>query len=104
KLFAPVMPFLTEVMHKNLSPPAGSASDGKAASVHLCLFPEPDESLIDADLSGDMDALLRLVSLGSAARNSVKIKVRQPLAEMKVQPGEERDRRAVERFALQICE
>jgi isoleucyl-tRNA synthetase len=51
-----------------------------------------------------MEALLRLVSLGSAARNSVKIKVRQPLAEMRVQPGDERDRRAVERFADQISE
>ena len=41
-----------------------------------------------------MDALLRLVSLGSAARNSVKIKVRQPLAELKVQAGEDSDERA----------
>ena len=40
--------------------------------------------------------------LGSAARNTVKIKVRQPLAEMKVQPGSDSDRRAVERFADQI--
>jgi len=51
-----------------------------------------------------MDALLRLVSLGSAARNSVKIKVRQPLAELKVQPASEADRRAARRFAEQICE
>jgi isoleucyl-tRNA synthetase len=42
--------------------------------------------------------------LGSAARNSVTIKVRQPLAEMRVQPGNERERRAVERFGDQICE
>jgi len=48
--------------------------------------------------------LLRLVRLGSAARNTMKIKRRQPLAEMKVQPADERDRRAVERFADQICE
>jgi isoleucyl-tRNA synthetase len=48
-----------------------------------------------------MDALLRLVSLGSAARNTVKIKVRQPLAELKV-CGSARVRRAVERFADQI--
>ena len=51
-----------------------------------------------------MDALLRIVSLGSAARNSVKIKVRQPLAELKVQPANDADRRAVERFADQIIE
>lgn len=95
KLFAPIIPFLTETMYRNLV--------GKE-SVHLCDFPQVDETLIDAELSQDMDALLRLVSLGSAARNSVKIKVRQPLAELKVQPGSDTDRRAVERFADQICE
>jgi isoleucyl-tRNA synthetase len=51
-----------------------------------------------------MNALLRVVSLGSAARNAVKIKVRQPLAELKVQPAGDADRRAVERFADQIIE
>ena len=60
--------------------------------------------LIDEQLSADIDALLRLVSLGSAARNTVKIKVRQPLAELKVRPGADSDRRAVERFADQIRE
>jgi isoleucyl-tRNA synthetase len=98
KLFAPIMPFLTEEMYQNLVPEPRPGRD----SVHLCAF--PDESAIDADLSADMDALLRLVSLGSAARNTVKIKVRQPLAEMKVQPADLRERRAVERFADQICE
>jgi isoleucyl-tRNA synthetase len=39
-----------------------------------------------------------------AARNSAKIKVRQPLAELKVQPAGDRDRRAVERFGDQLCE
>jgi isoleucyl-tRNA synthetase len=74
------------------------------ASVHHCDYPVADEALLDADLSADMDALLRLVSLGSAARNTVKVKVRQPLAEMKVQPADERERRAIERFSDQICE
>src|SRR5262249_16378084 len=67
-------------------------------------FPEVDASLNDEQLSADMEALLRLVSLGSAARNTVKIKVRQPLAEMKVQPADDSDLRAVGRFADQICE
>ncbi|MCE9532642.1 MAG: DUF5915 domain-containing protein [Planctomycetes bacterium] len=51
-----------------------------------------------------MEALLRLVSLGGAARNAAKIKVRQPLAELRVQPINDADRRAVERFADQIQE
>jgi isoleucyl-tRNA synthetase len=100
RLFAPVMPFLTETMYQNL---AGSCSRHEA-SVHHCRFPLVDESLIDAELSADMEALLRLISLGSAARNSVKIKVRQPLAELRVQPSSDRERRAVERLADQICE
>jgi isoleucyl-tRNA synthetase len=101
KLCAPVMPFLSEAMYQNLMIRARNA---KLESVHLADFPEVDESLIDEELSRDMQALLRLVSLGSAARNMVKIKVRQPLAELKVQPGTEADRRAVERFADQIEE
>jgi isoleucyl-tRNA synthetase len=100
KLFAPVMPFLSEAMYQNLVPRDAQQPE----SVHLCSFPDADATLIDAELSGDMEALLRLVSLGSAARNSVKIKRRQPLAEMKVQPYDERDRRAVARFADQICD
>jgi len=101
RLIAPVMPFLAETMHQNLTP---RAADSRSESVHWCDFPQVDGSLIDAELSADMEALLRLVSIGSAARNTMKIKRRQPLAEMKVQPADERDRRAVERFAEQICE
>ena len=78
--------------------PCSCSVSGRAASVHLCPYPEVNEGLIDEQLSADMDALLGLVSLGSAARNSVKIKVRQPLAELRVQPGAESVRRAVTRF------
>jgi isoleucyl-tRNA synthetase len=99
KLFAPLMPFLSEAIYQNLI-----AKGSKPNSVHLTDFPAVDESLIDADLSADMEALLRLVSLGSAARNTVKIKVRQPLAELRVQPADERERRAVARFSNQVCE
>jgi isoleucyl-tRNA synthetase len=99
KLIAPVMPFLTEEMYRNLVP----GPDDR--SVHLCDFPQADGGLIDEQLSADMEALLRLVSLGGAARNSGKVaKVRQPLAEMKVQPASDSDRRAVERFADQVRE
>jgi isoleucyl-tRNA synthetase len=103
KLFAPVMPFLTEIMYQNLEQ-SRSAEAGRALSIHHCNFPEVDESLIDAELSADMEALLRLVSLGSAARNSVRIKVRQPLAEIVIQPANDSERHAVQRYAEQISE
>jgi isoleucyl-tRNA synthetase len=97
KLFAPIMPFLSETIYQNLA-----AGPDKQVSVHHCPFPTVDESLIDENLSNDMEALLRLVSLGSAARNTKKIKVRQPLAEMRVWTYDETERRAVARFSTQI--
>jgi isoleucyl-tRNA synthetase len=102
QLFAPIMPFLSESMYQNLEANAGTA--GHASSVHLCDFPHPDESLIDATLSADTEALLRLVSFGLSARNAAKIKVRQPLAEIKILPASEPERRAIARFTDQISE
>jgi isoleucyl-tRNA synthetase len=98
KLLAPVMPFLAEVLYRNLVP----MGEGKE-SVHHEPYPTTDDALIDGQLSAEMNALLELVSLGFAARNSVKIKVRQPLAEMKVCGGNV-VRRCVERFGDQIRE
>jgi isoleucyl-tRNA synthetase len=96
KLCAPVIPFMTEKVYRNLVP--------NAESVHLCDYPTADETLIDRDLTAEMDALLRLVSLGGSARNAVKIKTRQPLAEIKIQPANEIECKAAVRFADQIRE
>src|SRR5262249_55999190 len=98
KLIAPVVPFLPRALYRNVKPAT------EPESVHLCDFPRADEALIDQQLSDDVAALLELVTLGSAARNAVKIKVRQPLAEIRVQPGGESHRRAIERFADQLCD
>jgi isoleucyl-tRNA synthetase len=96
KLIAPVVPFLAESMWRNLR----TASD--PLSVHLCDYPTADESLVDRQLTDDMDALLDLVTLGGAARNVAKVKFRQPLAELRVAPATDAARRAVERFADQL--
>ncbi len=101
KLFGPIVPFLTETMYQNLR------TDEQPSSIHLCDFPSVDETLIDTELSEQVNCLLSLVSLGLAVRNSVKppIRVRQPLAELKVQAGSDSEARAaVERFGDQIRE
>ena len=103
KLFAPIMPFVTEVMYRNLEQ-TGIKDAADTSSVHLCDFPMADQSLVETELSAMMEALLRLVSLGSSLRNSVKIKVRQPLRELTIQPANDSERRAVEHFSDQICE
>jgi isoleucyl-tRNA synthetase len=86
-------------MYQNLVVRGGK---GGPVSVHLCDYPLADLSLVDEQLSADVDALLDVVSLGSAARDRARRKRRQPLAELKVQPGSDSARRAVERFPDQI--
>ncbi len=98
QLVAPVIPFLAEVMYQNLR------LDADPESVHLCDYPTADPALADEQLSADMDALLDLVSLGGAARNVAKFKVRQPLAELRIQSEHDSVMRAVARFADQIRE
>jgi isoleucyl-tRNA synthetase len=90
KLFAPIMPFLSEVMYCNLV-----VRESNPESVHLCPFPEEDPALLDVALSEEMGALLRLVKLGGSARDTAGQGRRQPLAELTVQPGNDLERRAV---------
>ncbi len=98
QLFAPVVPFLARRCGEIC------ALEKDPDSVHLCDYPQADEKLLDAELSQDMEALLDLVTLGSAARNAAKIKVRQPLAEIKVQSADEASRNALRRFGDQLCD
>lgn len=98
KLFAPVVPFLSEAMYQNLRTPADPES------VHLCEYPAADPGLVDTELSADMDALLELVSLGGAARNVAKIKFRQPVAELRVHTTDPAVFRAMKRFTTQVLE
>jgi isoleucyl-tRNA synthetase len=90
---APCVPFITEVMWKNLRLPSDRES------VHLCDFPTADESLVDKSLSEDMAAVRDVITLGSSARNAARLNVRQPLAELVVSSSSNAARHAVTRFA-----
>jgi len=92
QLMAPCVPFITEAMWQNLRQPADPES------VHLCHFPEVDESLIDQQLSADMAVVQRVVTLGLAARQHARINVRQPLRTLILATASSSERRAIERF------
>ena len=98
KLIAPCVPFVSEVMWRNLRTPADPES------VHLCDYPTADPALLDERMTADMEAVRRIVTLGGAARNAAKAKVRQPVAELRVRPAGDADRRAVERYADLIAD
>ena len=81
KTAAPMVPFISEEIYQNL---VRSVDASAEESIHLCSFPEVDETLIDKDLEENMDEVLKIVTLGRAARNGSNIKNRQPLGAMYV--------------------
>ena len=78
-LLAPTMPFIADEMYMNL---VGSLDPKAAQSVHLANWPEYDPILINEKLNRDMNLVMKLTSLGHAARNKGNRKVRQPLSEI----------------------
>ena len=79
KLAAPMTPFITEDIYRNLV----CTNDSNAPeSIHLCDFPVADEAVINSKLEADMDQLLEIVVMGRAARNTANIKNRQPIGDM----------------------
>ena len=77
-LLAPTMPFMADHMYQNL---VRKADPEAPASVHLAEWPTYDAAMIDEKLNREMNTVMKLASLGHAARNSQNLKVRQPLAE-----------------------
>lgn len=88
KLSAPMVPFITESIYRNL---VCSVDREAPISVHLCDFPAADDSFIDGELESKMELLLEIVVLGRAARNASNIKNRQPIGNMYVKADRELD-------------
>lgn len=79
KVAAPFVPFMTDEIYQNL---VVGLDKEAPESVHLCLWPEVDETAIDKQLEKEMDLAYKIVKLGRSARNSANIKNRQPLSKM----------------------
>jgi isoleucyl-tRNA synthetase len=75
RLTAPVTPFFSDWLHRALT---------GGDSVHLQTFPTHKEDHLSSELEGEMAVVRRLVSLGRAAREDARIRVRQPLRSLRV--------------------
>lgn len=71
KLLAPLVPFITEEMYRNLT---------GEESVHLAYWPEIDETLLDGKLENEMLHARKVVEMAHAQRKDAGLKLRQPLA------------------------
>jgi isoleucyl-tRNA synthetase len=101
KLMAPYAPFVSEAVYRNLV----CSVDGEAPeSVHLAGWPEADASLVDQALMDVTRTVMRVVSLGRAARQKSQMKVRQPLASAVAFVLTTPHKEALERHAEQVEE
>ena len=81
KAAAPMIPFMTEDIYRNL---VCRVDPSAPESVHLCDFPSADETMIDTELEARMEEVLKVVVMGRACRNTSAIKNRQPIGTMYV--------------------
>ncbi|KKR04218.1 MAG: Isoleucine-tRNA ligase, partial [Parcubacteria group bacterium GW2011_GWF2_39_13b] len=114
KLIAPFAPFMAEEIYGELSnyclsdPPSGreakadirnpSTGSGNKylESVHLCDYSEPDEKLINKELEEQMKQAREIVAKALALRMEKKIKIRQPLNELRFKIYDLRDKELLE--------
>jgi isoleucyl-tRNA synthetase len=73
KIMAPIMPFISEAVYRNLRTP------DMPESVHLCDYPVAEEEKRDTSLELKMKTVRTAVSMGRAIRSMHAIKTRQPL-------------------------
>jgi len=79
KLMAPISPFFTDWMYKNLN---GVTGQEVHISIHLAQYPQADESIIKKDLEQKMEMAQDICSLVLSLRKKENVKVRQPLSKI----------------------
>lgn len=96
QLLAPTMPFMAEEIYQNLV--VGFNPDA-VDSVHLSTWPKFDADAINEDLNREMTLVMKLASVGHAARNKANRKVRQPLAEAAFSVGNIEEQKVISLYA-----
>ena len=74
KIMAPIIPFISEEIYKNLSK--------ESESIHLSSFPTYNKENTDLSVIKEIDDIINIVNLSRSARNKANIKVRQPLSNL----------------------
>ncbi len=88
RLMAPVAPFYSDMLYRDLT--------GSIKSVHLMPYPIADESVIDSELEHRMDIAQKETSMVLALRRKKNIKVRQPLTAIMIPITDDKQRADIE--------
>ena len=88
RLMAPVSPFYSDMLYRDLT--------GSTKSVHLADYPTCNESVIDSDLEHRMAMAQKVTSMVLALRRKKNLKVRQPLTSIMIPVTDDVQRAAIE--------
>jgi isoleucyl-tRNA synthetase len=101
KTLAPVLPFVSESIYRNL---ISTADSDEPESVHLCDMPQADDSLRNDALEVQMELAMKAVNLGRSLRNRHELKTRQPLQRLFLLPPHDEGRVEITEVADLIAE
>jgi isoleucyl-tRNA synthetase len=101
KLLAPLAPFVSEEIYRNL---VKSVDPEAPESIHLTDFPMEDGSVIDEKLIDATRAIITVCSLGRSARAKAGIKVRQPLSKVLIKPNSEYEAKGIKLLSEQVLD
>ena len=101
RLMAPFMPFLADEMYQNL---VRSQQADAPISVHLSEWPKADPNWRNDELLGSIAVVQQVVALGRAARESSRVRVRQPLSRLLARLPDDQTTQAVIHHKDQILE
>jgi isoleucyl-tRNA synthetase len=98
---APFIPFLTEAAYKSIISPA---MKDPPESIHMVEWPEARLEWIDDDLEEEMAIARKVAAAAVSARQSLRLKLRQPVRELIVFTENPKAKRAVNRLSDVILE
>ncbi len=94
RMMAPIAPFLSEEIYRNLM----QSNNPDKVSVHLDTFPSPDEDIYscrDDQLVEQMEQIRKVTILGRSLRSQAGIKIRQPLSRLMIIPKDNRQKELI---------
>ena len=97
-LMAPVSPFFADRLYTDLT----SVTKGTRKSVHLALFPQTNENIVDKKLEKDMKLAQEITSMTLALRRKANLKVRQPLSQIMIPVTGDEQKRSIDAMSQLI--
>lgn len=90
-LMAPIAPFYADMLYRDLT--------GSTTSVHLALYPKPDEAAIDTKLEKRMAIAQQITSMVLSLRRKKNLKVKQPLTAIMIPVADDNQKGDIEAVA-----